>query len=805
MSDQQQLIPPFARDVVEVPVGEEMSESFLAYSLSVITARAIPDVRDGLKPVQRRILYSMLQMGLRPDQQHRKSARVVGDTMGRYHPHGDAAIYETLVRMGQDFSRMVTFVDPQGNFGSLDDPPAAARYTECRLTDAALDMVREIDEDTVEFGPTYDGEGTEPLYLPGLIPNLLVNGTTGIAVGMATNMASHNLAEIHAAIELVMTKRRPKPTIDELMAAVPGPDFCSGGIVIDDDLREIYATGKGPLRIRARAEIEQVSRTRQSIVITELPYQVGPERVVAKIKDMVRDDRIAGIDPANIVNLSDHKHGLRIEVGCKPGVNPQAVLAELYRLTPLEETFGVNNVVLVDGIPTTVGLYDLCQHYIDHRLDVIVRRSRYRLQRALDRLHIVAGLLIALDNIDDVVTIIRRSADSAEAKERLMLALDLSDIQATHILDMPLRRLTALEKQKLIDERDELEATVADLEALLKSEKRRRTLVLHELAEVVDAYGVERRTEIVAADDIPVFEATDVVDVTVDDEPCLITLSLTGQAGRAPVEGAKRAKVGRHDIVVATTLGSTRSPVFAITTDGRALSAHAFELGEAESRTRGSAAAQVFGTTRGEDILTLYTPAEEPLVVVTAQGVVKQLDPAEVAATKSGRTVIGLKGNDKVVAAFSAPTGTDVVMVASDGQALRTPADGISTQGRGAGGVAGMKLRGDAAVVGADVAIGDGQVIIATAAGLAKSTPLAELDTKGRGGIGVRLSKLDDNDLVTVVHIGESHGLLCVMGADDDPRKADPNPVDFPLEPTRRDLRATQTDRPVLGLGPSRW
>ena len=805
MSDQQQLIPPFARDVVDVPVGDEMSESFLAYSLSVITARAIPDVRDGLKPVQRRILYSMLQMGLRPDQPHRKSARVVGDTMGRYHPHGDAAIYETLVRMGQDFSRMVTFVDPQGNFGSLDDPPAAARYTECRLTDAALDMVREIDEDTVSFGPTYDGEGTEPLYLPALIPNLLVNGTAGIAVGMATNMPSHNLAEIAAAIELVMNKRRPKPTVDELMACVPGPDFCSGGIVIDDGLREIYDTGKGTLRIRARAEVEHVSRSRQSIVISELPYQVGPERVMGKIKDLVREDKIAGIDPANIVNLSDHKHGLRIEVGCKPGVNPQAVLTELYRQTPLEETFGVNNVVLVDGVPTTIGLYDLCRHYVDHRLDVIVRRSRFRLLRAQDRLHIVAGLLIALDNIDDVVTIIRRSSDSAEAKERLMLALELSDIQATHILDMPLRRLTALEKQKLVDEREELEAIIADLEALLKSEKRQRTLVLHELAEVVDAYSVERRTAIVSADDIPVFEAIDLIDDRVDDEPCLVTLSTSGQAGHAPIEGAKRAKVGRHDVVRSATIASTRTPVFAITTEGRALSAHAFELGEAESRTRGSPAAQVFGTARGEDILTVYAPGSEPLVLITAQGVAKRLTPDEVAATKSGRTVINLKGSDKLVAAFAAPDGTEVIAVASDGQALRTPVDGISVQGRNAGGVAGMKLRGDAQVVGADVVLGEGEVLIATSSGNAKATPVAELEAKGRGGIGVRLTKLADDEQVEVVHIGGREDLLCVMGSDDDPRKPDPNPVPCPVPASKRDLAATRTERPILGLGPSRW
>ena len=363
MSKQQKLLPddrPFARQVVEVPVSDEMKESFLAYSLSVITARAIPDVRDGLKPVQRRILYSMLRMGVRPDSPHRKSARVVGDTMGRYHPHGDAAIYDALVRMGQTFSRGMTLIDPQGNFGSLDDPPAAPRYTECRLTEAAMAMVRELDEDTVEFRPTYDGEATEPVSLPALLPNLLLNGTTGIAVGMATNMPTHNLAEVYAAVALVMKKRRPKPTTDELMAVLPGPDFPSGGILVDDGIREAYETGRGTIRLRARAHVENIGRSRQAIVVTELPYLVGPERVIAKLKELNETGRVAGI--SDFKNLSDRHTGLRLQVTVKPGHNPQAVLGELYRLTPLEETFGINNVVLVDCEPQTLGIYDLCRH-----------------------------------------------------------------------------------------------------------------------------------------------------------------------------------------------------------------------------------------------------------------------------------------------------------------------------------------------------------------------------------------------------------------------------------------------------------
>ena len=417
MASQGELLP-FAREVIDVPVSDELGESFLAYSLSVITARAIPDVRDGLKPVQRRILHAMREMRLFPDRPHRKCAGVVGEVMGKYHPHGDSAIYDTLVRLGQDFARSITLIDPQGNFGSLDDPPAAMRYTEARLTDAALHLLAEIDEETVEFRPTYDGENTEPLYLPALLPNLLVNGTTGIAVGMATNMAPHNLAEVYEAIKLVMSQRRPKPTVEQLRELVPGPDFPSGGIMIDDGIAEAYATGRGSVRLRATAEIVDITRARKGIVITELPYMIGVERVVSKIKDLVNSGRVNGI--ADVKNLSDHSSGLRLVIECKSGIDPNVLLQKLYRLTPLEETFGINNVVLVDGVPTTLGLYDLCQHYIDHRLDMVVKRSEFRLRQRRERLHKVEGYLIAIDNIDLVVSIIRNAADSAAAREGLM-------------------------------------------------------------------------------------------------------------------------------------------------------------------------------------------------------------------------------------------------------------------------------------------------------------------------------------------------------------------------------------------------
>jgi DNA gyrase subunit A len=798
--------PNYAREVINVPVAEEMSESFLAYSLSVITARAIPDVRDGLKPVQRRILWSMLQMGIRPNTPFRKSARIVGDTMGRYHPHGDAAIYDTLTRMGQDFSRMVPFIDPQGNFGSLDDPPAAARYTECRLSDAAMDMVSELDEDTVDFRPTYDGEGEEPVVLPAALPSILVNGTSGIAVGMATNMAPHNLREVAEAIRLVMTQRRPKPTVDDLMKVLPGPDFPSGGIIVDDSIREAYETGRGSFRIRARAHVEQVDKSRQAIIVTELPYLVGPERVLGKVQELANSGRLVGV--SGIADLSD-MNGLQIQIDVKPGVNPQAVLQELYRLTPLEETFGINNVVLVNGIPTTLGVFDLCRHYIDHRLEVVVRRTEYRLGKAQDRLHILEGLLIALDAIDEVVALIRSSQDAAEARERLVERFGLSDIQAAHILDMPLRRLTALAKLELEEEASGLRSDIEGYETLLGSETRRRTLVQKELSELVDRHGVDRRAEIVAADEIPVFEKPTEVSESFDpdtDEPCVVTVSTSGNLGRSATEGAKKASPGRHDLLSAQVVTSTGSLVAAVTNEGHVFVVRGGEVADASGRTRGAPAAQILGLNKGEDVRALVTAGEEHLVVVTAKGVAKRLTAEEVMGTKAGKTIIGLKGNDRVVAAFRSPDGVDMAIVASDGQVLRMPVDAVSVQGRGAGGVAGMKLKGDATVVGAGALLGDGAAIVVTDASGVKATPYEELPSKGRGGQGVRLAKLSAGEVLTLVWFGAMPAdLLTQMADDDDPRKIDPNPMPLDPEPSARDLVPARTERQILVLAAARW
>lgn len=829
MTQQKLPVPEdFARSVIDVAVADEMSESFLAYSLSVITSRAIPDVRDGLKPVQRRILYAMLNMGIRPDGPHRKCARVVGETMGNFHPHGDSAIYDALVRLGQDFSKNLPLIDPQGNFGSLDASAAAPRYTECRLDNAAMALLGEIDEQTVPFHPTYDGESNEPEYLPGAVPNLLVNGTTGIAVGMATNMAPHNFVEVAEVIELVLTQRRPKPTVEEMMRLLPGPDFPSGGLILDEGLDEIYETGKGPVVMRAKAHIEQLTKKRQGIIVTELPYLVGAERVIERIKKLLVDDKLPGV--AAVTNYSDRHHGLRIQIDCEIGVNPQAVLAQLYRVTPLEERFNVNNVALVDGVPTTLGLFDLCKHYIAHRLEIIQNRTRYRLGRAQARLHIVEGLLIALDNIDRVIEIIRTSETVPEARETLCVEFSLSEIQATHILDMQLRRLVGLERLKLIDERDSLMSTIQGYEKLLASDRRQRSTLLKELKDLVEAFGRPRRTEIIDSSSLEKFSTEDILgeqpSEEITEEPCLITVTTSATIGRAPLVDERRFKPGRHDLIIQSFETTTATMLAAITSSGRVLQLGAHHVGDAQTRSRGSDIGKLFGTNRAEKILTViaHSPAdsgadngagagsgaaaagadtEDPIMLVTSKGVAKRVSHDELINTKSGSTIINLKDDDSLAAAFTCPTRADIAIVSSDAQILRTASDNISIQGRGAGGVAGMKLKGDAVVVAADIiddALFDCTVICVSSDAEAKATPIDEIAPKGRGGGGVRLMRLKPSQFISQVYIGTLESLWVLMSTDDDLTKLDPTPVPFEIEPTKRDLAATDTERQILAI-----
>src|SRR5215510_5005019 len=530
--------PPeaFEENIVDIDVAEEMRGSYLEYAYSVIYQRAIPDARDGLKPVQRRILYQMNEMGLRPDRGHVKCARVVGDVMGRLHPHGDAPIYDALVRMAQWWVMRLPLVDGHGNFGSLggDDAPAAYRYTEARLTAAAMEMVASIDEETVDFQPNYDGTEVQPEVLPAGLPNLLVNGASGIAVGMATNMAPHNLGEVITAARHLID--HPEAGLDELMRFVPGPDLPTGGKIVGlDGIREAYETGRGIFRTRAAARVEKLTPRRAGIVVTELPYNVGPEKVISRIRDLVGAKKLAGI--ADVKDLTDRHRGLRLVIEIRSGFHPEAVLDELYRLTPMEETFGINNVALVDGQPRLLGLRELLQIYVDHRIEVTRRRTEFRRRKRTDRLHLVDGLMIALLNIDEVIQVIRGSDNAAAAKERLMSVFDLSEVQAAYILDTPLRRLTRYDRLELEREAETLRAEIEELTAILESESRLGEVVSGELASVAERFADPRRTVLLEGTGAP---RTATVPLEVADDPCLVLLSSTGLVARTPILAAER-------------------------------------------------------------------------------------------------------------------------------------------------------------------------------------------------------------------------------------------------------------------------
>ena len=799
-----------AREIVDVPVDDEMRDSFMPYALSVTTSRAIPDVRDGLKPVQRRLLYVMADLGLRPGTPFRKSAGVVGEVMGKYHPHGDGAIYEAMVRMGQTFSMSVPLVDPKGNFGSLDDPPAAYRYTEARLTAAAMTMVIDLDEETVDFSPNFDGEREEPTCLPAAMPNLLINGASGIAVGMATNMPPHNLAEIAAAIEHVLTNRRPKPSVDDLMGFVRGPDFPTGGIVLDDgSLREAYETGRGTIRVRARSEIENITARRQGIVVTELPYAVGPERVQAKIRELIAAGKLDGV--AAVVDLSDRNHGLRLVIECKTGIGPHGLLEKLYRLTPLEESFGINNVALVDGVPTTLGLYALCQHYVEHRLAVIVRRTQYRLARAEEREHILLGLLLALDNIDQVIAIIRGSKDAATARNELMSSLELTEVQATHILDIQLRRLTALEVGKLRDEQVSVQADISELRKVLASEARRRKLVRDELRNLVDEFGTPRRTTVLAASDVVVIDDSPSIlelepEEPLTDQSTLVTLSTSGLLGRRSPDDEFNAKPGRHDVIARSLEVSLYSSISAITDQGRMLTVRSREIPEILRGSRGASVTEMFSLSRGERVVGLFGEGQETIVIATRKGIAKRLDAKAIGRLRSGSGVINLKSDDRVVVGFAASDDSEIVMVASDGQALRTPATGISIQGPAAAGVAGMKLKAGSTLVAAGLVEFGTVVLLVSDDGGVKVTDVAEVPAKGRATGGVRTVKWRNFETTAAfAWVGRNQQMAAVVLEEGDPKKTNPTPIPLNLETSRRDGTTTDLGSRVLVVGEYRF
>ncbi len=565
----------FTERIVDIDVSSEMQNSYLEYAYSVIYTRALPDARDGLKPVQRRTLYAMDEMRVRPDRPHVKCARVVGEVMGKYHPHGDTAIYDALVRTAQPWNMRLPLIDGHGNFGSLDAGPAAMRYTECRMAPAALAMTTDLDQETVDFKPNYDGKDVEPSVLPAAFPNLLVNGSTGIAVGMATNIPPHNLVEVVQALRHLI--KHPDADLDALMRFIPGPDLPSGGKIIGlDGIRDAYTTGKGPFRIRATARVEQVHPRRKGIVITELPYLIGPEKIIEQIKQLVTSKRLQGI--ADVMDLSDMENPTRLVIEIKNGFNPDAVLEKLYKLTKLEDSFSINAVALVEGQPRTMPLRDLLTVYLQHRFDVVRRRTQYRLGEANDRLHLVEGLLIAILDIDDVIAIIRAADDAAAARARLMEVFELSEIQANYILDMPLRRLTKFSRIELESQRDELQQKITELTAILENEDQLRTLVGNELAEIAKQHGTPRRTILLASDGVAATATTEPLEVA--DDPCWVLLSSAGLLARTDHADPLPFATSRanHDVLTSRITTTARGEFGVITSTGRLIKLNAVDL-----------------------------------------------------------------------------------------------------------------------------------------------------------------------------------------------------------------------------------
>jgi DNA gyrase subunit A len=742
---------PSRERVDDIDLSLEMQGSFLEYAYSVIYSRALPDARDGLKPVQRRIIYQMADMGLRPERGYVKSARVVGEVMGKLHPHGDSAIYDALVRLAQSFSLRVPFVDGHGNFGSLDDGPAASRYTEAKLRPEAMSMTESLDEDVVNFVPNYDGQLLQPEVLPAAFPNLLVNGASGIAVGMATNMAPHNLVEVINATQHLM--RNPEATLDDLMAFVPGPDLPTGGIVVGlDGIREAYETGKGTFRTRARTTIEQVSARRAGIIVTELPYLIGPERVIERIKDGVNKKKITGI--SNVIDLTDRKHGLRLVIEVKTGFSPEAVLDQLYRLTPLEDGFSINNVALVEGRPVTLGLKEMLRVYIDHRVDVVTRRSQFRLARRTERLHLVEGLLRAIIDIDEVIQVIRASDDAESARRKLQTVFDLSELQADYILELRLRRLTKFSRIELETERDSLVAEIESLSTLLGSRETLLTLVSDELSDVSAKFGTPRRTTLLGEGEAPAVGAIASLGLEVEDTPCTVILTATGRLLRSDrtAEFAATAKRVKQDVVRAAVRTTTRGELGAITDRGRLVRFSPIALpavsGDSVSFTAATKSHDyIVGLQPGENVVSIVNVSSESIALGTANGVIKRVDVSTFPA-KSDFSVINLDDNDRVVGVAEVRESDDAVFVTAETQVLHFPIASVRAQGVGAAGVAGINLSSSDRVIHFTVAsVDDSTVVTVTAAestltgadpGRAKLTPLADFPPKGRATGGVR-------------------------------------------------------------------
>ncbi|WP_369746441.1 DNA topoisomerase (ATP-hydrolyzing) subunit A [Paenarthrobacter sp. AMU7] len=814
----------FTENIVDIDVTSEMEGSFLEYAYSVIYSRALPDARDGLKPVQRRILYMMSDMGLRPDRGHVKSARVVGEVMGKLHPHGDTAIYDAMVRMAQDFSLRLPLIDGHGNFGSLDDGPAAPRYTEARLAAAALIMTDHLDEDVVDFVPNYDNQLTQPDVLPAAFPNLLVNGTTGIAVGMATNMPPHNLVEVIAAARHLIAN--PDATLDDIMRFIPGPDLPTGGRIVGlDGIRDAYATGRGSFKTRAKVEVEQLSARRTGLVVTELPYMVGPEKVIEKIKDAVNAKKLTGI--SDVVDLTDRNHGLRLVIELKNGFNPNAVLQQLYRYSPMEDSFGINNVTLVDGQPQTLGLLQLLQVYVEHRLTVVRRRTSFRLGKKKDRLHLVEGLLIAIVDIDEVIQIIRSSDEASAARERLMSIYDLTEIQANYILELRLRQLTKYSRLELEKEQDELRREIEALEAILASDELLRDLVSGELGVIAEKYGTPRRTVLLESEAVSPTVAAALAASTpgpkgkaaalpleIPDDPCWALLSVSGQIARTSnqeplAEAGPRAK---HDVFRSVVKTTARGEIGAVTSQGRMLRLQVMDMPVLPPMSglpnlAGGVPAKDFITLVKGETLVAFVPLDAILAVGTVQGIVKRVQP-DYPLNREDWEIIALKDKDSVLAVEPAQEDdVDLVFVTRQAQLLRFSASNVRPQGRTAGGMAGIKLAaGDEVIHFGTVRTNDPAAVVVTIAGTngalpgtapgtAKVTAFEEYPAKGRATGGVRVHRfLKGEDTLLLAWAG--HGPAKASSAAGVARA-------LPHEHGRRDGSGVPLSQPVEAIGPS--
>ena len=799
--------PASGERIVDVELTDEMEGSFLEYAYSVIYQRALPDARDGLKPVQRRIVYQMAQMGLNPEKGHVKSARVVGDVMGKLHPHGDSAIYDALVRLAQPFSMRIPLVDGHGNFGSLDDGPAAARYTEARLRPEAMAMVSDLDEDVVDFVPNYDNQLTQPSVLPAAFPSLLVNGASGIAVGMATNMAPHNLGEvINAACHLI---DHPEASLEQVMKFVPGPDLPTGGTIIGSEgILDAYATGRGSFKTRATVTVEQIGPRKTGLVVTELPYLVGPERVIDKIKDAVNAKKLVGI--SDVTDLTDRHHGLRLVVGIKSGFDPEAVLSELYRLTPLEENFSINSVALVNGQPQTLGLLDLLRVYLDHRINVVTRRSAYRLTQRTNRLHLVEGLLVAILDIDEVIQVIRASDDTAAAKAKLQDVFELSDVQTEYILELRLRRLTKFSRIELESERDSLVQEIQALTTLLADEALLRKTVSEELQEVATKFGTPRRSKLDGSPQAAVPQRKAPASLEISDGPCQVLVSATGKIARVTwPEGAVLATPKRqaHDGLLAQVPGRLRSTMGAITSAGNLHTFHPMDLPDLPPSSwalaQGVNIAEYLGLTPPDgQVVGVFSLEEEPTIVLgTRAGVVKRVTLSGL-PDRPVTSVITLKDGDTVRGATLSPDESHIVFITDAAQLLHYPATAVRPQGLQAAGMTGITLPEGASVLWSGSAnptsatvitlSGSRAVLPGTEALRIKQTPLSEFPAKGRATSGVRAHTfLKGEDVLVQASVTQEPRLMTSGG----------KPIEISVENAKRDGSGSAVDVVVGHIG----